>query len=124
MIYLDTHMVLWLYSGDVDLISKKVLDALDSDELYVSPIVDLELEYLKESKKIKKSPFEIFETLHKEINLKVCSKDFHSIIREALNMHWTRDPFDRIIVAHASLNNNPLITKDENIRAHYKYVIW
>ena len=124
MVYLDTHLVLWLYAGYLDLISKTVLRTLDENELYISPIVELELQYLKESKKIKKSPSEIIEALHKEINLKVCTKDFHGIIKESLNMHWTRDPFDRIIVAHASLNSNTLLSKDDAICAHYKHAVW
>lgn len=124
MVYLDTHLILWLYAGSLDLISKEVLQALDENELYISPIVELELQYLKEISKIKKSPSEIIEALHREMNLKVCTKDFHSIIRESLSMYWTRDPFDRIIVAHASLNNNILLTKDDAIRVHYKHAVW
>ena len=124
MIYLDTHLVLWLYAGRLDLVSKEVLQALDKNDLYFSPIVELELQYLKESKKIKKFPSEIIEALHKEINLKICTKDFHGIIRESLGLHWTRDPFDRIMVAHASLNHNTLLTKDDTIRAHYKHAVW
>lgn len=124
MVYLDTHLILWLYAGSLDLISKEVLQALEENELYISPIVELELQYLKEISKIKEPPSEIIEALHKEINLKICTKDFHSIVRESLSMHWTRDPFDRIIVAHASLNNNTLLTKDDIIRVHYKQAVW
>lgn len=124
MVYLDTHLVLWLYAGSLDLISKEALQIIDEEEICISPIVELELQYLKEIKRIKKSPSEISETLRKEINLKVCTKDFYSIVRESLKMHWTRDPFDRIVVAHASLNNNILLTKDDTIRAHYKQAVW
>lgn len=124
MVYLDTHLVLWLYAGSLDLISKEASRILDDNELYISPIVELELQYLRENSKIKKPPSEIIEALHKEINLKVCTKDFHNIIRESLGLHWTRDPFDRIMVAHASLNVNILLTKDNIIRTHYKKAVW
>ena len=124
MVYLDTHLVLWLYAGSLDLISKEAKRVLDDNDLYISPIVVLELQYLKESKKIKKSPAEIIDALHKEINLKVCTKDFHNIVKESLSMQWTRDPFDRVLVAHASLNNNILLTKDDAIRGHYKQAVW
>ena len=124
MIYLDTHLVLWLFGGSVDLISKKALQFIDENEVYISPIVELELQFLIESKNLNKSSSEIIEALHKEINLKVCTKDFYSIIRESLHLHWTRDPFDRLIVAHASLNNNVLLTKDSTIRVHYKKSVW
>ncbi len=124
MVYLDTHLVLWLYAGSLDLISKEALRIIDENELYISPIVELELQYLRENSKIKKSSSEIVEALHKEINLKVCAKDFHNIIRESLGLHWTRDPFDRIMVAHASLNTSILLTKDNTIRTHYKQAVW
>ena len=124
MVYLDTHLVLWLYMGDLDLISKDALREIEDNDPYISPIITLELQYLREAKKIKKTPSEIIDSLHKGINLKVCAKDFYGVIRESLDLHWMRDPFDRIMVAHASLNQNKLVTKDETIRAHYKYAVW
>jgi PIN domain nuclease of toxin-antitoxin system len=41
-----------------------------------------------------------------------------------VHQKWVRDPFDRLIVAQASANDAPLITKDEKIRRHYKRAIW
>jgi PIN domain nuclease of toxin-antitoxin system len=41
-----------------------------------------------------------------------------------MHQKWVRDPFDRLIVAQASANDAPLITKDEKIRRHYKRAIW
>ena len=124
MIYLDTHLLLWLYAGSLDAISKPALQAIEENDLYVSPMALLELQYLSERKKLREPPVKVIEALYKEINLKVCTKDFHNIIQESLRMNWTRDPFDRIIVAHAALNNNMLLTKDDTIRAHYKKAIW
>lgn len=42
----------------------------------------------------------------------------------ALKESWTRDPFDRLIVANAKAAGAPLITKDERIRKHYRRAIW
>ena len=39
-------------------------------------------------------------------------------------MTWTRDPFDRVIVANAALNGNILISKDQNILEHYIHARW
>jgi PIN domain nuclease of toxin-antitoxin system len=39
-------------------------------------------------------------------------------------VQWTRDPFDRLIVAQALLHDAPLITKDEHIRRHYAGALW
>jgi len=124
MVYLDTHLVVWLYAGFLDYLPSKVAHLIEENDLYVSPIVLLELQYLKDAKKITKSPADILSSLQKEINLKVCEKNFHAVIEESLNVHWTRDSFDRITVAHASLNGNKLITKDKTMRAHYKQAVW
>jgi PIN domain nuclease of toxin-antitoxin system len=56
--------------------------------------------------------------------LKVCDKKFNTIISGALDLSWTRDPFDGIIVTHAALNNNILITKDQNILSNYEHARW
>ena len=37
---------------------------------------------------------------------------------------WTRDPFDRVIVAQARLRGAPLLTKDRAIHAGYERAIW
>ena len=48
-----------------------------------------------------------------------------SIVAEnAAEQKWVRDPFDRLIVGHASANDAPLVTKDEKIRKHYRRAVW
>jgi PIN domain nuclease of toxin-antitoxin system len=42
----------------------------------------------------------------------------------AADLSWTRDPFDRLISAHAIVANAPLITADETIRANLSLAIW
>jgi len=38
---------------------------------------------------------------------------------------WTSDPFDRMIIAHASVNRaSPLITRDRSIRLHCANAVW
>jgi PIN domain nuclease of toxin-antitoxin system len=41
-----------------------------------------------------------------------------------LEISWTRDPFDRIIVANASLENSILVSKDQSILGHYPFARW
>jgi PIN domain nuclease of toxin-antitoxin system len=45
----------------------------------------------------------------------MCDKSLNTIVSGALDLSWTRDPFDRIIVANAAINHNILVTKDQNI---------
>jgi PIN domain nuclease of toxin-antitoxin system len=42
----------------------------------------------------------------------------------ALPIHWTRDPFDRLIAAHAIASNARLDTKDRLIRQHCPNALW
>jgi PIN domain nuclease of toxin-antitoxin system len=42
----------------------------------------------------------------------------------AATLGWTRDPFDRVIVAHALADDLPLLTRDERIRRHCPLARW
>ena len=46
------------------------------------------------------------------------------LIASASRLEWTRDLFDRLIVAQSSFDGSPLITKDRQIRKHYEAAIW
>lgn len=48
MIYLDTHVVVWLYAGLTAKLSDLAKLLINKHELYISPIVRLELQYLYE----------------------------------------------------------------------------
>jgi len=124
LIYLDTHIVVWLYAGQVEKFSPQARDLINDNEIYISPVVRLELQYLYEIERITVKPDDIVSDLSGRIGLKVCDKNFNSVISRALAVDWTRDPFDRIIVAHADLNHNILISKDQSILAHYPHARW
>ena len=124
VIYLDTHVVVWLYSGDIGRFPPGVRRLIESNELYVSPAVILELQFLKEIKRLTVEPILIIEDLSASIGVKVCEHPFVDIIRASLTQTWTRDPFDRMIVGNAALNGNTLITKDSMIRDNYEYAYW
>lgn len=96
LIYLDTHVVVWLYSGLTDKLTDLAKSLINDNEVYISAIVRLELQYLYEIKRITDEPDVIISNLSKEIGLKICNKNFNDIISVALTITWTRDPFDRI----------------------------
>lgn len=124
MIYLDTHVVVWLYSGVTENLSEVAQSLINDHQLYVSPLVRLELQYLYEIGRITVSSDEIIQDLSNRIDLKICSKDFNLIIEQALDINWTRDPFDRLIVSHAQINENILLTKDNQILSNYQHAVW
>jgi PIN domain nuclease of toxin-antitoxin system len=120
LIYIDTHIAVWLYAGQVEKLSEIAKEFLNENEIYISAVVRLELQYLNEIERITDGANEIVSDLSNRIGLKICDKSFNSIINYSMDLVWTRDPFDRIIVANAALNNDPLVTKDRKILDHYE----
>lgn len=120
MIYLDTHVVAWLYAGEVEHLGRTARRLLNGDDILVSPAAILELEYLHEIGRLTVSGNTIIQGLAVQIGLRVCELSFAAVVASALDLAWTRDPFDRLIVAQADLAASVLVTKDENIRRHYK----
>jgi PIN domain nuclease of toxin-antitoxin system len=116
--------VVWLYAGKIGNISEQALELINKHEIFISPIVRLELQYLLEIERITVDSHAIISDLSERIGLKTCEKSFQTIVRVALDFSWTRDPFDRLIVAHAAINRNILVTKDQNILAHYENAIF
>ena len=124
MIHLDTHAVVWLYAKELSRFTRAGLESLEANELLISPMVALELEYLHETGRIQAKSRVICDSLEQAVGLRLCEGSFAPVIRLALDQTWTRDPFDRIIVAQAKLANAPLLTKDITIREHYKKAFW
>ncbi|MBD3420740.1 MAG: PIN domain-containing protein [Chitinivibrionales bacterium] len=122
--YLDTHIIVWLYAAKLEYLTKLAKDTIDTCELYYSPIVDLELTYLFEIKRISARSEKILDGLNTSIGLKQCDLSFDLVILKSKEMKWTCDPFDRIIVGQAATGNNYLISKDTLINKHYKYACW
>jgi len=117
--FLDTHIVIWLYEKRINLLSEKAKKYIEENDLLVCPVVNLEIEYLFEIEKIKDNSETIISYLEKYIDLRVENSNFMEIIKISINEKWTRDPFDRIIVAHAKFMDLTLISKDEKINRNY-----
>ena len=124
MIYLDTHIVVWLYAGLLEKFSQSIQAILNENEILISPIVRLELEYLYEIERVREPAHVLVADLADRIGLRVCEKDFNAVVSQAIKLTWTRDPFDRLIVANAALNDNILISRDQNILDFYPHARW
>jgi PIN domain nuclease of toxin-antitoxin system len=122
--YLDTHVVVWLYRGDVKLLSRAAAARIDTDDLLISPAVVLELEYLSEILRQRPSALTVVRSLQTDLGLRVCDLPFPSVVEQSLHEKWGRDPFDRLIVAQARASQAALITADEKIRRNYPLSVW
>ena len=124
LIYLDTHVVVWLYDALTDRLSKLAAEAIENNDLVISWMVELELQFLHEIGRLRVKPAEIIRHLSTQIGLRLSDVSLERIIRAAAGMDWTRDVFDRLIAAESAVMNLPLITKDRTIRTHHKLSIW
>ena len=123
--YLDTNVAVWLAQGDLSRISSTALDCIRNSRLLVSPMVALELAYLREINRITFTAQDVLIKLKAELGVEVCDASFQSLIGIAVHEKWTRDPFDRIIVSHAKANGLlPLVSSDEAIRKNYIKTVW
>lgn len=123
--YLDTHVVAWLYAFGASALSPSAAETLRSvGELRVSPMVRLELRYLHEIGRLSEPPAPALDELGARLGLFLCRAPFASVVLEAEKQTWTRDPFDRLIVAQAAVHDALLVTKDEAIRANYARAQW
>jgi PIN domain nuclease of toxin-antitoxin system len=124
VLYLDTHVVAWLYDGRFTGFPPAALAALEAEQLLISPMVGLELELLFERGRAAEPAGQVLSAVSTEIGLTVCDLAFTLVATRAREERWTRDPFDRLIVAQAKARGAPLLTRDERIRSHYPRAIW
>lgn len=124
-LYLDTHVLVWLYQDGATRLNPQGIHAIETaEQLLISPMVELELTYLHEISRINCPAAVILDSLRRDIGLGTCPQPFAAVVGAALNLDWTRDPFDRLIVAQAAHRNAPLLTADQNIARHYTNAIW
>ena len=121
---LDTHIVVWLYAGMVEKLSESAKHTIEMDFLLYSPIVALELQYLHEIGRLRVGSDKILMALQEDIGLQPTDLSLGVIIATAKSLTWTRDVFDRIIVATAMAAEARLITKDTTIRQHSTIALW
>lgn len=124
LIHLDTHAVVWLAAGDLSRFGSWVPSLLQQRGCAISPMVQLELDYLHEIARIKFSGAAIVQDLAAKIGMTMASSSFASVVKEAAKLTWTRDPFDRIMCATARIANAPLLTKDGAILANERCAFW
>lgn len=124
-LYLDTHVVVWLYQDGAARLSERGAQAIETaGTILVSPMVELELAYLREIGRVTPVPASILDTLARDLELVTCRLPFASVVGEAAKQTWTRDPFDRLIVAQAAHGGAPLLTADRNMLRNYPAAFW
>jgi PIN domain nuclease of toxin-antitoxin system len=111
--------------GNRKYISRDASELLDEAQLLISPMVMLEVEYMYELRRTKLRWPAVEAKVVPEIGLTICTLPFPTVSRLAIDESWTRDPFDRMIVAHAKANGFAyLISSDQDIARNYPRTVW
>jgi PIN domain nuclease of toxin-antitoxin system len=123
--YLDTNIVIFLHAANTERLTARAIDKIESSSLLISSMILLELEMLYEKGSIRYSASQILADLNQQLGISLCQLPMAAVMSSALQVKWTREPGDRIIVANAMANNDsPLITSDRRIKDHYPNTIW
>jgi PIN domain nuclease of toxin-antitoxin system len=121
---LDTHCVVFLHAGETGLFGATARQLLDSEELFINPMVLLELHYLHEIGRIAFGGKAIVDDLRQDLGLRVLDRRWLDVCMKATEFSWTRDPFDRIIAAQAFIEGQRLLTRDRVIRENCSLAFW
>lgn len=127
IVYLDTNASVFLAQPQrgIARFHPEARRLIERGELLISPMVLLELQYMYEIGRSALGAQDILRKLDHELGVRLCDLPFDLIAKAALDEIWTRDPFDRIIVAQAKLKGfAPLISSDEKIAEHYPRTVW
>lgn len=118
MVLIDTHIAVFLHANELKKISNVAQQQLEAHDILLPEIARLELQYLYEIKRIAFTPERIISDLYTDIGMICSNTPVNQLIKAAIGVEWTRDVFDRLIVAGALYRNCPLITRDIKIIEH------
>ena len=124
LVHLDTHVVCWLYAGRLDLLSPAAREAIERSALAVSPMVGLEIQYLREIGRVRHGARRMLATLRRDLGLALSDVPFAVVAARAQTLAWTRDPFDRLIAGEAAAARARLVTRDDQLRKHFRAALW
>jgi PIN domain nuclease of toxin-antitoxin system len=111
MILLDTNAVVWLHHGHRR--GRRLEN--HAGQLHVSPASLLELQFLVEAGRIRLRSGATVRDLADDDRWVMDNPSSVDWFERALDLGWTRDPFDRLLVAHAALRGWRVATGDGHL---------
>jgi PIN domain nuclease of toxin-antitoxin system len=121
---LDTHLVLWWMAGEASRISEKALAALGSErvEPIVSAVTVWEAAIKRRLGKLD-APGDLLPQLEGAGVELLPITARHADLVASLPLYH-RDPFDRLLVAQATIEGLALVSDDESLRRYDIEVVW
>ena len=108
VILLDTHAAIWLVQGH-----RRARGLNRYPRLYLSPASLLELQVLIEAGRIRLAASRTLDAFRDDDRFSLDEPSAGKWFSTACELGWTRDPFDRLLVAHARVRRWRLATADE-----------
>lgn len=108
---LDTHALIWVFDSNPTL-SEKAREAITdgNKEVYVSAVTAWEIAIKRGLKKLElRGDYQRGLKLYRFTSLAITTE--HALAVEGLPVHHA-DPFDRLLIAQAQLENLVLVTRD------------
>jgi PIN domain nuclease of toxin-antitoxin system len=121
--HLDTHVAIFV-SVRNDRRTRALRPRLESDEIVLSPIALLEMQFLYELGRLTETAEQIFDDLADRFEVRLAETPLQELAQDAMTHSWTRDPIDRLIVANATVDGADLLTFDEVIHDHFDRAVW
>ena len=108
VILLDTHAAIWLVQGH-----RRARGLNRYHRLNLSPVSLLELQVLLEAGRIRLAGSRTLDAFRDDARFSLDEPPAGKWFSAACEFGWTRDPFDRLLVAHARVRRWRLATADE-----------
>lgn len=111
MILLDTNAVLFLLAAHPRAAPLRA----HAGRLRFSPVVLMEMQFLQEIGRGKFTTDNPVDAVARDARWEVDDPPLAAVVRHTLDLRWTRDPFDRLVAAHALFRNWRLATSDRSL---------
>jgi len=121
---LDTHAAVLLWEGRIETFGTASREILETAQLSVSPVVRLELQFLREIGRLQVEPDALLGGLELDLGVAPARDPLAEVIAASMRLSWTRDPFDRLLVGHALLRSARFVTRDRLIQQHFAGAVW
>jgi len=118
---LDTHFIIWIVSSSSRLKHYPWLD--DYLPWGISPVSLLEIQLLSEVGKLRIDNPRFTQQIMGDTRFALDDISLATLMRKAFELGWTRDPIDRLIVAHSLARRLPLCSVDELILKRHKNIV-
>lgn len=123
-VILDTHVLIWLASGEMRRVSKRARELLLSKNVdaVVSAASIWEIAIKRNSGKLN-APKDMIELLDRAGLRQLPITAEHAEHAGSLKLHH-RDPFDRMLVAQSAREGMPIVTNDKKFGLYSADVFW